>query len=111
MNSTQAIEEIAKVDLLLDANMVDLFKRVRCIPDSCAAFETAHRLCPDLTVRRDVLMRQRGNLQLVRDEAINREWQAQQRREAAARRKAHKAARIQFRPCTACTGTGYQIAA
>lgn len=111
MTAAEVQKQIDAVDTLLDANMAALFMRVRCALDSCAAFETAYRLCPDLRIRSDVLIRQRGRLQLVRDAAINREYAAQQRREATARRKADKAARVQFTRCAACEGTGYQAAA
>lgn len=110
MNSAKAIAEIAKVDTQIDAVAALFLMRLRCRPDSAGAWQNARNRCPDLVARWNALYLQRSNLQLVRDAALNREYAAQQRRETAARNKAAKAHRAKFTRCTACTGTGYQLA-
>lgn len=77
------IAAIAQVDRLLDATIAALFTRVRCALRDRWGFQTAWNRCPDLAIRRDVLTRKRGRLQVLRDAAINREWPAQQRAQRA----------------------------
>lgn len=92
--SAEAIAQIEIVDQLLDANMTALFMRARSALRSCNDFHNAYQRCPDLEIRRDVLIRQRGRLQVERDRLINREWPAEQRRlRAAAKAEMQRRAR------------------
>lgn len=81
------LKEIEAVDRLLDAGMAALFMRVHCQLRDYAGFQTAYNRNPDLEVRRDALVRQRGRLQLERDRLEHQARQREQRRERARQRK------------------------
>lgn len=93
MTAAEAIAQIEQIDRLYDGVLTALQMRLRHNLSvtgfglSCMAWHRAWQRCPDLEIRRDALMLQRGRLQLVRDAAIHREWLAEQRSQ-----KAHEAA-------------------
>ena len=111
MTAAEIQQQIDVVDTQIDAIGALFLMRLRCRPDTAGTWQNARNRCPDLVARWNALYLQRGNLQVERDHAINREYAAQQRRETAAQRKAAKVHAAKFARCAACEGTGYQIAA
>lgn len=111
MTAAEIQNQIDAVDVQIDAVGALFLMRLRCRPDTAGTWQNARNRCPDLVARWNALYLQRGNLQVERDRAINREYAAQQRREEAARRKADREAAKRLTRCAACDGTGHQLAA
>lgn len=102
-----AIQQIAEIDLLIDANTRALMGRVHCDPGMSAhMWQNAWDRCPDLSATRDDLFRQRGESQLVRDREIHKEHLSQQRKERAAHRKAMRQELLQSRCGTSRASPG-----
>lgn len=90
MTSQQQIDQI---DKQIDANRRALMARLHVSPDCSAhVWQNAWDRCPDLYAREQSLYRQRGELQQLRDQEINRAWQAEQRSVRAKARKQARAA-------------------
>lgn len=84
----EIITQIEVIDRQIDANRNAMIHRLHFNPDmSAAQWQRAWDRCPDLYARDRALFLQRGLLQEQRDAQAHREWQTQQRRDHAARRK------------------------
>lgn len=87
MTSQQAQAQIDAIDRRIAVVRWELHIRVPLIDTmSARSWQDAWDAHPQLRAETDELYRQRGELQLQRDNAAHKEWQAQQRRERAAHR-------------------------
>jgi hypothetical protein len=91
--------KIDRIDTLIDANRAALLRRLHFNPNMSAGdWQRAWDRCPDLWKRERALYRERGILQALRDQAINREWQTQQRRKRSSARKESRCGKSRTSP-------------
>lgn len=99
MNYSTFQSAIRKIDRQIDAIRSELRSRItgKFSPTSAADWQVAWDRHPELRAQETALFRQRGELQLQRDNA----WHEQEMRAARARRPAKQ------KQCPACKGSGF----
>lgn len=79
--SKAAQAQIDQIDTEIDVIRTRLYLRLRFYPVTAREFQAAWDRCPDLHAAQAELYRRRGDAQRQRDAEIEKQWQAQQRRE------------------------------
>jgi hypothetical protein len=83
-----AQQTIDAIDLLIDANRRELYRRIRYLPQTAHEYQNAWDRNPDLHAREHDLYRQRGFAQQHLADEMEVTWRAGKRRARAAQRQA-----------------------